>query len=262
MIKQYYFEEVALLITHYNRSYSIQILLQAFKDQKCAFGEIIVSDDGSKPEHQTVLKELQSIYEFKLISSPNNKGLGNNINKGQDAVTKPFTLYIQEDFIPKPGFVQHLKDAFQFIKYKNQFDIIRFYAYFTYPDLVPYEKGFSKMTSGSTALNNLKYYGYSNHPHLRKSLFLNKFGRYAEDVKDSLAEYQMAVSFLKNQGTGLFYKDFTVLFDQQNPVLSEPYMIDQSSWLQNKSALTLIFRTFYLKFKYVKSYVDLWFAEM
>lgn len=261
MIKQYYFEEVTLLVTHYNRSFSLKRLLQAFKDQKCAFAEIIVSDDGSKPEHQTILKELQTIYQFKLISSPNNKGLGNNINKGQDAVTKPFTLYVQEDFIPKPGFAQHLKDAFQFIKYKHQFDIVRFYAYAAYPGLTPYEKGFSEMIFSSNTINQLEFYAYSNHPHLRRSSFLDKFGRYAENIKGGLTEHQMAISFLKHKGRGLFYNDFNALFDQHN-TSTEPSTIDLSSWPQNKSALTLVARTFYLKFKYVKSHIDLWFAEM
>lgn len=45
------FPEVTLVITHYNRSTSLERLLQSIKDLKCSFNEIIVSDDGSKLEH-------------------------------------------------------------------------------------------------------------------------------------------------------------------------------------------------------------------
>ena len=87
----YCFPQVTLLITHYNRSNSLQRLLISLIEQDCTFGEIIVSDDSSTPEHQAKLKQLQTIYTFKLIGTIQNKGLGNNINKGQDAVTKPYT---------------------------------------------------------------------------------------------------------------------------------------------------------------------------
>ncbi|MBU2374779.1 MAG: glycosyltransferase [Bacteroidetes bacterium] len=103
------YQEVSLLITHYNRTKSLERLLQYFANEDVKFGEIIVSDDASKPEYQTHLKELKEKYSFNLISTPQNKGLGNNINKGQDQVTKPYTLYIQEDFLPKPLFLKNFK---------------------------------------------------------------------------------------------------------------------------------------------------------
>ena len=105
------FPGVALLVTHYNRSRSLERLLSTFAAQGCLFDEIVVSDDGSKPEHQEYLKQLQPRFNYKLITAPVNKGLGNNINKGQDAVTAPFTLYVQEDFEPASDFPQHFADA-------------------------------------------------------------------------------------------------------------------------------------------------------
>lgn len=43
------------------------------------FAEIVVSDDGSKLEHVTKLRELKSEFNFKLVLAPTNMGLGNNI---------------------------------------------------------------------------------------------------------------------------------------------------------------------------------------
>ncbi len=108
------YPDVTLLITHYNRSSSLERLLHAFQTLQCSFGGIVVSDDGSKPEHQEKLRALQQQYNFNLVTTPQNRGLGNNINKGQDAVTTTYTLYVQEDFEPSSIFPEHFKDALNF----------------------------------------------------------------------------------------------------------------------------------------------------
>ena len=54
----------------------------------------------------------------------------------------------------------------------------------------------------------MKIYQYSDHPHLRKSSFLTKFGRYQEGIKGDKTEYNMCVSFIKNKGKGLFFNEF------------------------------------------------------
>ena len=105
----YKFDDVSLLITHYNRSESLESLLNAFKALNCAFDEIVVSDDGSAEFHLAKLKSLQDSFNFKLITTAKNKGLGNNLNKGQAAVTMASTLYVQEDFIPTPLFPENFQ---------------------------------------------------------------------------------------------------------------------------------------------------------
>ncbi len=47
----YKFPNVTLLITHYNRSGSLERLLNAFEKLNCSFENIVVSDDGSKAFH-------------------------------------------------------------------------------------------------------------------------------------------------------------------------------------------------------------------
>ena len=261
-IKESYFEEITLLITHYNRSGSLERLLQTFVSQHISFGDVVVSDDGSKPEHLERLKALQAIYNFRLITTPVNKGLGNNINKGQDAVTTPYTLYVQEDFEPKDAFITHFRDAIDIMRADHGLDIIRFYAYFKYPYLKAYAKGFSEMLFKPNFLanNHLKFYVYSDHPHLRRSNFLEKFGRYPEGIKGDLTEYGMALSFIQKKGRGLFFDNFNDLFYQKNSE-DEPSTMGRSSWRESKNPVALAARAVYLQFKLLGWTFDYFFKH-
>jgi glycosyltransferase involved in cell wall biosynthesis len=248
-----HFQEVTLLVTHYNRSRSLERLLNSFKDQGVTFGDIVVSDDGSKPEHQDRLKALEPALNFRLITAPQNKGLGNNINKGQDAVTTPYTLYVQEDFEPKPAFLQHFTDALDDMKADAGLDIARFYAYFKYPYLKPYGRGFAEMIFNPSpfANNHLKFYVYSDHPHLRRSNFFDKFGRYPEGVKGDITEFRMALSFIQQKGRGIFFENFNELFDQKNSS-DEPSTMGRAGWRESKNPAALAIRAVYLQVKLLR----------
>lgn len=247
------YNDVTLLITHYNRSRSLERLLTTFKGYNIYFGDIVVSDDGSRPEHLDYIKSLQKNFDFNLVTTPVNKGLGNNINKGQDAVKTPYTLYVQEDFEPKEIFGQHFKDALEFMKNDSGLDIVRFYAYFKYPYLKSYGKGFSEMMFKPQLWynNHLKFYVYSDHPHLRRSNFLQKFGRYPEGIKGDLTEFGMAAAFIQKKGRGLFYDNFTDLFWQKNS-FDEPSTMGRASWRESKNPLALGIRALYLQFKLIR----------
>lgn len=216
MNELYSFPTVTLLITHYNRTASLERLLESFRQLHCSFGGIVVSDDGSKPENLERLKELQGKYSFKLVTTQVNKGLGNNINKGQSAVTTPYTLYVQEDFVPKAIFPEKLQRSVEFMQYDADLDMVRFYAYFKYPYLKPLSDGFSEMQFRIWYPGYRKFYMYSDHPHLRRSSFFQKFGKYIEGKKGDVTEYRMMMSFLQMHGKALFYDDFKGLFDQKN----------------------------------------------
>jgi glycosyltransferase involved in cell wall biosynthesis len=247
------FNEVTLLITHYNRVKSLERLLNAFIALKITFGDVVVSDDGSKPENVEKLKALENERKFRLVTTPVNKGLGNNINKGQDAVKTSYTLYVQEDFEPKPVFAEHFSDALSFFKQDEGLDLARFYAYFKYPYLKPYGKGFSEMMFNPYlwANNHLKFYVYSDHPHLRRTSFFEKFGRYPEGIKGDLTEYQMAMSFVQNKGKGIFYEEFNDLFWQKNSP-DEPSTMGRAGWRESKNIFALAIRAVYLQFKLLK----------
>lgn len=256
------FPEVTLLITHYNRSQSLERLLDTFKQQGIGFGGIVVSDDGSKPEHQQRLKELQTQHDFNLVTTPQNRGLGNNINKGQDAITTPYTLYVQEDFEPKSAFMQHFKDALNYMEADAGLDIARFYAYFSYPYTKPYGKGFTEMVFKPQlwANNHLKFYVYSDHPHLRRTSFFQKFGRYAEGINGDITEYRMAKAFIQHKGRGLFFENFNDLFYQKNSS-DEPSTMNRAGWRESKNPLALAARYLYLQVKLVRWTYDVLYRK-
>lgn len=238
------FDSVTLLVTHYNRSSSLERLLKTLKEQQIEFGDIIVSDDCSKDEHIDHLKKLQPVYHFKLITTPVNKGLGNNINKGQDAVTTPYTLYIQEDFKPLPNYKKHLTDALNIMNERPDIDMARFFAYFRYPYLKRLSNGFSEMYFSIWLPGYRKFHCYSDHPHLRRSDFLKKFGRYIEGIRSDRTEFLMSISFLKNKGKGIFYNDFEGLFEQIN-TNNEPSTIKRAGFRQSSNPIIASVRDVY-----------------
>jgi glycosyltransferase involved in cell wall biosynthesis len=248
-----HFNDVTLLITHYNRSLSLERLLQTCRDLEISFNNIVVSDDGSKQEHIDRLQKAQAEYGFQLISADTNKGLGNNINKGQAAVKTPYLLYIQEDFVPKEGFKLALSDSLSLMNEHQDLDIVRFWSYFTYPYLKSYKFGFAKMIWRPSLwyANHLKFYYYSDHPHLRRNTFVEKFGLFKEGVTGDVTEFSMCMSFLKNKGKGLFYENFPLLFDHDNS--AEPSTMDRADWRQSKLLFMVFARWVYLKYKLVKN---------
>lgn len=253
-IKDHGFENISLLITHYNRPGSLERLLNSFEELNCSFGEIVVSDDGSQPDNLKQLQQLQKKYGYKLITTPINKGLGNNINKGQRAVTKPYTLYVQEDFVPKEIFPDKLLRSAQFMVDDESLDMVRYYAYQKFPFLKPFSDGFSWMIFNPWDIFSTynKYYMYSDHPHLRRSDFLDKFGDYKEGVNVEKAEYSMMMSFLKTKGKGLFYEDFKSLFDQKNSE-DEPSTFKRN-WKRHPNFFIGLVRHFYRHVKFNKNY--------
>lgn len=254
-----HYPQVTLLVTHYNRSSSLKRLLETFMGMGFKFGDIVVSDDGSRPEHIDALQKLQETIAFRIVTAPNNKGLGNNINKGQDAVETPYTLYVQEDFVPKPLFAERFKDALNLMDERHDLDIVRFYAYFKYPYLKPERNGFSEMVFSPLPWywGYRKFYSYSDHPHLRRSTFLNKFGRYPEGIKGDATEYKMMMSFLRKKGKGLFYEDFQGLFDQKNSE-EEPSTMKREYWRQTENPLIAVVRHIY---RHIKFNYDLHFSK-
>lgn len=256
----HFFENIALLITHYNRSKSLEKLLKSFKGLEIQFKEVIVSDDGSKPEHIATLEKLKDEYSFNLVLAPTNKGLGNNINKGKDAVSAPLTLYIQEDFTPKPLFVEKLIYANQLMMSDSSIDFVRFYAYFKYPHLKPIAEGFSKMIFRKSYFweGYNKFYLYSDHPHLRRTNFFIKYGRYAEGINPERSEYNMMMSVLKVGANAYFYEDYKDLFLQENSS-EEPSTIKRNFWRNNDTIVISSVRHLY---RYIRFNFDLIFYKL
>lgn len=260
----YHFDEITLLITHYNRSKSLERQLTAFKELNCTFEEVIVTDDGSKPEHLLKLQELQQIFSFRLLTTPVNKGLGNNNNKGQDAVKSTYTLYVQEDFVPTSKFPEVFVRSVKLIKEQSDLDIIRFYSYFLYPYLKPFDNEFSLLDFHGAPwyANHRKFYFYSDHPHLRRSNFFEKFGRYKEGVRGDYTEYRMSLSLIQKKAKGIFYTKFNELFEQKNTSDEPSTMLDERpDWKLSPNPLVRTMRFFYLIFKFSRWSLDLVFIH-
>ncbi|WP_158795384.1 glycosyltransferase family 2 protein [Pedobacter sp. L105] len=244
-----HFEKVTLLITHYNRSKSLERLLEAFSGLGCSFEEIVVSDDGSKPEHLDYIKELKLKYDFTLVTVPKNKGLGNNINKGQDAVKTEYTFYVQEDFVPLKDFLVNFQNGVKIIEEDKEVDTIRYYSYINYPDLVPFRDGFSLMVFDPWSLNIDKITMYSDHPHLRRSNFLTKFGRYPEMKNPEKTEYDMMVSFIKRKGKAYFFDNYKLLMEPINSS-TEPSTMERNFWRNNDGVFLKSARFVYRQMKF------------
>mgnify|MGYP001035616234 CR=1 FL=1 len=259
----YSFEDITLLVTHYNRSSSLERLLKSFKDLGFCFGEIVVSDDGSRIEHLDKVKSLVAEFNARLITTSVNKGLGNNINKGQDNIVTSYTLYVQEDFVPQPAFLSHLIDGYKIIKEDGHWDLISFYAYEKYPYAKPYKLGFSERVFKVAPwyTNNLKFYMYSDHPHLRKSSFLKDIGRYVEGKNVDITEMQMSLLFIKRGGRSLMYDDHYSLFEQANSEAEPSTASHRKSWFSEASNPNLfkVLKMIYARYKFLKLNVQLIF---
>ena len=127
--------------------------------------------------------------------------------------------------------------------------MIRFYAYFKYPYLKPYRNGFSEMQFKWWLPGYKKFYYYSDHPHLRKSNFFEKFGRYHEGVKGDVTEYRMMMSFIKEKGKAMFYEDYKGLFFQKNSS-DEPSTMKRNFWRENNNIFVHLLRETYRHFKF------------
>lgn len=254
------FDQIALLITHYNRSSSLQRLLQSFENLQLRFPEIIVSDDSSNPKHVNRLNQLKEQFDFKLINSDKNRGLANNINKGQRAVSSTYTLYIQEDFIPTEQFYQRLTDGLELMKEDPQIDLVRFYAYHRHPYLKPVKDGFSEMEFHFWRPGFWQFFCYSDHPHLRRSDFLQKFDNYHEGISSDRAEFKMAISFLQKKGKAIIHENFRDIFIQENSA-QEPSQVSRKQfrkYLQlTDSFLIRFIRMLYRNIKFRVDYIFL-----
>ncbi|MBK6345580.1 MAG: glycosyltransferase [Bacteroidales bacterium] len=250
-----HFGEITLLITHYNRSLSLERLLKSFEELKISFHEIVVSDDGSKPEHISNLMLFKERYGITPVLTEKNKGLANNINKGQRAVKSPFTLYVQEDFTPTPVFSQRLSDGLSLIKGDEGVDLVRFYAYRKYPFLKPVMHGFSEMQFRFWMPDAYQFNCYSDHPHLRRSSFTEKFGEFKEGIKSDRAEFMMVIAFLQKKGRALIHNDYREIFIQENSA-EEPSQVKRKKlrvqFQASENFLIKIIRSFYrnVKFRY------------
>ncbi len=148
------------------------------------------------------------------------------------------------------------------MKDDKELDLVRFWAYLTaYPMLKPYGKGYSEMKYSFWNMNHLKFYQYSDTVHLRRSSFLEKFGRYKEGLKGDVIDYKMAISFLQQKGKGLFYDEYTTLFEHKNSPDEPSTMRELKNWRQSQNIFIRLLRLVFLRYKWVKCTLDVKFMK-
>lgn len=243
------YKEITLLITHYNRTVSLERLLLSIEKLDIAFAEIIVSDDGSDAAHLLYLKQLQEMYKFNLVTSEKNKGLAANINKGQRAASTPYVLYVQEDFEITPLFKTVLPESLAMMKTDKDLDLVRFFAHFRYPYLQPYVGDFEEVAIPALAFDYNKIYAYSDTPHLRRASFEQKFGAYREDLRADRMEYRMCISFIVNKGRCVINRHYASLFMHENLSL-EPSTATRPFRQSSKEFVIRVMRYWYRQLKY------------
>ncbi|MBK1439219.1 glycosyltransferase [Parapedobacter sp. ISTM3] len=253
-----HFDKISLLVTHFNRSKSLERLLSKLREHGVSFAETIVSDGGSNSEHLRYVNHLRLDFGFTLLTTTENKGLGNSINVGQDAAKTPYILYIQEDFVPKSDIIPVLTDAFNIMEHEEEWDIIRFYAFpwARFPYLKPYKKGFSEMVFHIAPwyTDHTKFFAYSDHPHLKRRSFPEKFGRYYETLSGDVTEMKMCRSFLRHKGKGLYYHHDNDLFEHDNP-LEEPGQVREAQLKRQRLRQLPALRWAYLKYRMLRDTV-------
>ena len=249
------FENTTLLITHYNRSASLVKLLKALNDYKILFKEIIISDDSSHQEHLDAIRSVHSTYNFTLLESKTNGGLGYNLNKGIDAVKTEYLLYIQEDFYPTDLFFDRLEEAHNILKEDPNIDLVRFFSYFKLPFQRPYSDHFSTIDFHFFALNNKQFHIYSDHPHLRRKSFTDKFGTYPVGQRPDKTEYWMVIKFLQRKGKALIINDHQSLLRLNNDEEGSTYQTNY--WRQSNRFFVIWLRNLYRFVKYRFNYLTM-----
>ena len=107
--------------------------------------------------------------------------------------------------------------------------MVRFYAYINYPYKKHIDNGYSEMLFSVWKPGTDKFYVYSDHPHLRRADFFEKFGTYPEGRKSDETEFMMMMAFIKKKGKAVIYEGIKDLFDQKNSS-AEPSMVKRNLW--------------------------------
>lgn len=105
--------QASLIIAFYNNLHWLKMIFTALERQTCRDFEVIVADDGSKPE---IVEELASLIEASTLSVRHiwheDEGWRKNImlNKAVKAAASDYLIFIDGDCIPHHCFIaEHLR---------------------------------------------------------------------------------------------------------------------------------------------------------
>lgn len=192
--------DVSILFISYNRSDLLKISRRSLQD-RMDFGalrvEYILTDDGSDPPH---LVGLGQIPWDEAILWPVNTGLGANCNRGLAAARGEFILQIQDDceFVGSPFLLQTALEIMYsdaeigVIQLTNQTPMVS-HSIRHLSDGTPY---WVFANDGLPRPRECGNRPYSDQPHLKRRVFVEDLGAYAEGVPMAAMEigYQQRVA--------------------------------------------------------------------
>ena len=133
---------ISILTTHYNRPHVLVSCLKAIEAAKLDFKyEIVVSDDGSSKKNLDIVRGL---LINTLVIAEKNEGLASNLNKGIRACKGQYILYVQEDFIIKPEFINVFREGLQLLD-SGKLDMIRYRSNYKFNHLIRYSENIFKI---------------------------------------------------------------------------------------------------------------------
>ena len=106
---------VSLIITTYNRSDALSLVLKSIEGQSTFPSEIIIADDGSHDDTREIIHKFQSSSSLKIIHSwqkDNGFRVSKSRNKAIAQSTSEYIILIDGDMILHPEFVQdHINNS-------------------------------------------------------------------------------------------------------------------------------------------------------
>ena len=106
----------SIIIPVYNQAhYTRQVIEQLQLTLPAVFnGEVIVVDDCSTDETPDMLPALAQAWPvLKVMRNPENLGFIGSCNRGAEAATGTFILFLNNDTLPQPGWFLSLLDTFE-----------------------------------------------------------------------------------------------------------------------------------------------------
>lgn len=186
---------ISILISHYKRPKTIIECLKAIRlvawDRPI---EIVVADDGSDSEVQDLLKTLSI---DTLLLSEKNMGLASNLNKGLKACKGDYILYVQEDFMVKPDFVEVIEESLKVLN-EGVLDMIRYCANYRFNHLIPITEKINIIPRFSFRNFNVNTFQYSDNPFMTTPTFFKRFGYFLENTSGGYGETEFAMRILKS----------------------------------------------------------------
>ncbi|PMO52324.1 family 2 glycosyl transferase [Vibrio breoganii] len=109
--------KTSLIITTYNWKEALQAVLESVKNQTILPDEVIVADDGSRPDTAELISNFQALYPIPLLHSwqpDDGFQLSKSRNKAIAKASGDYIIMIDGDIILHPKFIEtHIKVAKQ-----------------------------------------------------------------------------------------------------------------------------------------------------